>query len=66
MRIYEQQRHRDALTVRAGLEKATDARSRDRLTLYSLSQGPIATTLENRREPFLAVEQETIEFCVAR
>jgi len=53
--IYEQQRHRDALTARAGLEKATDARSRDLLTLYSLNQGPIATTLENAREPFLAV-----------
>ncbi len=54
--IYEQQRHRDALTARAGLEKSTDARSRDLLTLYSLNQGPIATTLENAREPFLAVD----------
>jgi hypothetical protein len=54
--IYEQQRHRDALVARAGLEKATDARSRDLLTLYSLNQGPIATTLENTREPFLAVD----------
>lgn len=54
--IYEQQRHRHALTARAALEKATDARSRDLLTLYSLNQGPIATTLENAREPFLEVD----------
>jgi hypothetical protein len=54
--IYEQQRHRDALAARAGLEKAADARSRDLLTLYSLNQGPVATTLENTREPFLAVD----------
>jgi hypothetical protein len=54
--IYEQQRHRNALTARAALEKATDARSRDLLRLYSLNQGPIATTLENAREPFLAVD----------
>jgi hypothetical protein len=54
--IYEQQRHRNALTARAALEKATDARSRDLLTLYALNQGPIATTLENTREPFLAVD----------
>ena len=27
------------------------------LTLYRLSQGPIATTLENKREPFLPVAE---------
>ena len=54
--IYEQQRHRHALSARAALEKATDARSKELLTLYRLNQGPIATTLENTREPFLAVE----------
>ena len=54
--IYELQRHRTALTARAALEKATDARSRDLLTLYRLYQGPIATTLENTREPFLSVD----------
>jgi len=54
--LYEQQRHRSALTARAALEKATDARSRELLTLYALNQGPIATTLENAREPFLAVD----------
>ena len=50
------QRHGRALTTRAALEKATDAQSRDLLTLYRLYQGPIATTLENTREPFLAVD----------
>ena len=54
--IYELQRHRSALTARATLEKATDAQSKDLLTLYRLNQGPIATTLENTREPFLAVD----------
>ena len=54
--IYEEQRHRDALTVRASLERAGDAASRTLLTLYQLNQGPIATTLDNSREPFLAVD----------
>jgi hypothetical protein len=54
--IYEQQGHRGALAARAGLEKAADAHSRDLLSLYRLYQGPIATTLDNTREPFLAVE----------
>jgi hypothetical protein len=54
--LYELQRHRGALTARAALTKAADASSRDLLTLYRLYQGPIATTLENTREPFLAVD----------
>jgi hypothetical protein len=54
--IYELQRHSGALVARAALEKATDPRSRDLLTLYRLYQGPIATTLENTREPFLAID----------
>jgi hypothetical protein len=54
--LYERQRHAGALSARAALEKATDARSKDLLTLYRLFQGPIATTLENTREPFLAVD----------
>ena len=54
--IYELQRHKSALTARAALEKETDARSKGLLTLYRLYQGPVATTLENTREPFLAVE----------
>jgi hypothetical protein len=54
--VYEEQRHRSALASRATLEKATDPQSRNLLTLYELNQGPIATTLDNRREPFLAVD----------
>lgn len=54
--LYEEQRHRGALAARAGLEKARDAQSRDLLTLYRLNQGPIATTLDNKREPFLTVD----------
>ena len=59
--IYEEQRHRNALTVRAALERGARARvirpeDHARLTLYRLFQGPIATTLDNRREPFVAVE----------
>jgi hypothetical protein len=54
--LYERQRHAAALSARAALEKASDARSKDLLTLYRLFQGPIANTLENTREPFLAVD----------
>jgi hypothetical protein len=54
--VYELQRHRSAPTARAALEKATGAPSRDLSTLYRLFQGPIATTLENTREPFLPVD----------
>jgi hypothetical protein len=53
--VYEQQRHRNALAVRAALAKRTDPQGRDLYTLYRLNQGPIATTLENKREPALAV-----------
>lgn len=54
--LYEQQRHRDAAAARTTLERARDASSRNLLTLYRLFQGPIATTLDNRRQPFLAVD----------
>ena len=53
--VYEQQRHRNALTLRAALARRTDAQGRALYTLYRLNQGPIATTLENKREPALAV-----------
>ena len=60
--VYELQRHRSALAVRAALERGARARvvrpeDRARLTLYRLFQGPIATTLDNRREPFVAVDR---------
>lgn len=53
--IYEAQRHREALKVRADLAKRTDANGRDLATLYRVYQGPIAVTLDNRRVPFVAV-----------
>jgi hypothetical protein len=54
--VYEQQRHRNALTARAALSRRTDPNGRALYTLYRLNQGPIATTLENKREPALAVD----------
>jgi hypothetical protein len=53
--VYEAQRHRNALTVRSALSRRTDPQGRDLYTLYRLNQGPIATTLENKREPVAAV-----------
>jgi hypothetical protein len=53
--LYETQRHRSALTARAALARRTDAQGRALDTLYRLNQGPVATTLDNKREPFLAV-----------
>lgn len=55
--VYETQRHRDALVARAALARRTDGHGRNLYTLYRLNQGPVATTLENRREPFLAVAE---------
>jgi hypothetical protein len=59
--IYEDQRHHQALS---SYEKLWDlhmhignpAPTENLLTLYRLNQGPIATTLENKREPFLPVD----------
>jgi hypothetical protein len=60
--LYEQQRHPQArksyqdlvqLDKRTGSKPATQ----NLLTLYRLNQGPIATTLENKREPFLPVDE---------
>ena len=59
--VYEQQRHERALAAehelmqldrRLGSPEATQ----NLVTLYRLFQGPIGTTLENKREPFLPVE----------
>ena len=49
--VYEDQLHRSALSARAALRPGSDE-----ATLYRLFQGPIATTLDNRREPFLSVD----------
>jgi len=56
--LYEEQRHFQALAAYRELlrvDNQTPA-TQNLLTLYRLNQGPIATTLENKREPFLAVE----------
>ena len=58
--LYEQQRHPTALSSYRDLEQldrrlGSPVATRNLLTLYRLNQGPIATTLENTREPFLPV-----------
>src|SRR5687768_7750177 len=69
-RLYEDALHPQAAAVRERLSGATEADGAqapppaalgaDALaelrTLYRLFQGPIATTLDNRREPFVGVE----------
>ena len=50
--VYEMQRHPQALAARAKLAEGSDE-----ATLYRLFQGPIATTLDNERVPFLPVEE---------
>ena len=60
-KLYEEQRHPEALaSYRAlvELDKRTGSTpaTQNLLTLYRLNQGPIATTLENKREPFLPVD----------
>lgn len=63
-KVYERSRHAEALTAlnqltslheRLGKPVAT----RNLLDLYRLYQGPIATTLDNRRDAFLPVAQQT-------
>src|SRR6266849_974325 len=61
--IYEDQRHKQALSAYRNLNalvrsyiSPAPAASENLLTLYRLNQGPIATTLENKREPFLPVD----------
>jgi hypothetical protein len=60
--IYEDQRHIQALSARqaltdlnASLTAPTRTTTQNLLTLYRLNQGPIAATLDNKREPFLPV-----------
>jgi Zincin-like metallopeptidase len=59
--LYESQRHPQAQSSfinLAQLDKrlSSPASTQNLLTLYRLFQGPIATTLENKREPFLPVD----------
>ena len=60
-KLYEDQRHKDALSSYRALQQlhtrtGSTARTQNLLTLYRLFQGPIATTLDNKREPFLPVD----------
>ena len=60
-KLYEEQRHPEALSsyrALVDLDKRTGSKpaTQNLLTLYRLFQGPIATTLENKREPFLPVD----------
>ena len=60
-KLYEQQRHTQALSSYLALEQldrktGSTPATQNLLSLYRLFQGPIATTLDNKREPFLPVE----------
>ena len=60
-KLYEEQRHAEALSSYRALEqldKRTGSKpeTQNLLMLYRLFQGPIATTLDNKREPFLPVQ----------
>ncbi len=60
-KLYEEQRHREALSSFQALEQldkrtGSKAETQNLLTLYRLFQGPIATTLDNKREAFLPVD----------
>ncbi|HEX2165524.1 MAG TPA: NUDIX hydrolase [Thermoanaerobaculia bacterium] len=58
-RLYEESRHHQAAEARERLAALPAGDEAEELsTLYRLFQGPIATTLDNRREPFLAVDPE--------
>jgi hypothetical protein len=56
--VYERSRHREALSARRDLVEldrrlGSPAATQGLLTLHQFFQGPIATTLDNKREPFL-------------
>lgn len=53
--LYEVSRHHQARQVRSQLP---GLKREDLAALYRLFQGPIATTLENKREPFAPVDPE--------
>ena len=60
-KLYEEQRHPEALSSYRALEQldkrmGSKPETQNLLTIYRLFQGPIATTLDNKREPFLPVE----------
>ena len=60
-KLYEEQRHIEALSSYRALEQldkqtGSTLATQNLLTLYRLFQGPVATTLENKREAFLPIE----------
>lgn len=60
-KLYEEQRHVEALASYRALEEldkrtGSTPATQNLLMLYRLNQGPIATTLENKREHFLPVD----------
>ena len=55
--LYEQQKHADALHARQALFELDDPGAAPLRELYYLSEGPVATTLDNTREPFLPVDK---------
>lgn len=60
-RLYEMQRHPEAVSAYQALverdkRSGSKPETQNLLALYRLFQGPIATTLDNKREPFLPVE----------
>jgi hypothetical protein len=63
-RLYEDSRHPEALAAARALDALHEktgrgAATQNLLDLYRLNQGPIATTLDNQREPFLPVAPQT-------
>ena len=60
-KLYEEQRHPEALSSYRALEQldkrtGSTPATQNLLTLYRLFQGPIATNLENKREAFLPID----------
>ena len=60
-KLYEEQRHREALSSYTALEQldrrtGSKPETQNLLMLYRLFHGPIGTTLDNKREAFLPVE----------
>ena len=61
--LYEAQRHREAPVAKQALlqlhdESGDSAATQNLLDLWYLSKGPVATTLENKRLPFVPVAPE--------
>jgi hypothetical protein len=58
--LYEKQRHPQALSAYEVLmqldKKSSSPATQNLLSIYRLNQGPIASTLENKREAFLPVD----------